>query len=272
MDNQDSPRDLIPLETATVRRYVVDGEWMYNVDDIIAFFKEDEVFYKNWWRSFSQKRDERGYQDQIKIIKVEAHEERVLNSTGVFRLVQGLKGKKADQVKNWIAQIAVERIQEELDPALAVDRAVKNWYSKGRTDAWIMERLRSLKVRRAFTDEMQLHGAVGREFSILTNIVHQGTFGISVKAHHELKSLDPTKSGLREEMSTTELLLLALGEHTSTVIAKAAPNKGITQATRACVTGGSIAGETRNRIEKEIGASVVTAERASEVFQQALPE
>lgn len=258
-----TPQDLIPLGKTTIRRYILNGEWVYNLDDLVDSLREDVIFFKSWWRDFSQKRDQRAYANQILTVIVKGKEERVLNATGVFRLVQGVKGKKAEEVKNWIAQIAVERVQEELDPGLAVDRAVKNWYARGRSDAWIMERLRTIKVRRAFTDEMQVHGAEGRDYAILTNIVHEGTFGISVKQHERLKSLPPEKSQLREEMTTTELLLLALGEHTSTMIAKASPAKCLNTATTACKTGGAIAGDTRRRIEEEIGKSVVTSERAS---------
>lgn len=259
-----TPVDLIPLGSIRVRRYVINGEWYYNLDDLIAWFSEDVDYFKKLWRSFTQKRDERGYADQILLRTTNGHEERLVNAVGVFRLVQGIKGKKADEVKSWLAQIAVERIQESIDPDVALDRIIKTWYSKGRSDAWILERLRSKKVRKAFTDEMQQHGARATDYPILSNIVHQGSLGISIAEHKELKALSPSSSELREEMTVTELILLTLGEHTSTIIAKAASEKNLSTAKSACVKGGNIAGDTRKRIERELGRPVVTSQRASD--------
>jgi hypothetical protein len=265
------PQDLLPLESRTVRRIVVDNEWLYCLDDVLDYFKEDVAFYKRWWRSFSQKRDENGYKTMIREVEMDGARLRVTNATGIFRLVQGLKGGRAEKVKTWLAHIAVERATEEINPSLAVERAVRVWFRRGRSDEWINERLRNLRVRRGFTDEMQCHGASTLDYAILTNIVHQGTFGISVRAHYALKEIVPAKTELREEMTTTELILLSLGEHTSTVLAQASPQKSIGVAKEACRKGGSIAGNARREIEAALGRPVVTSERASDQAQPSLP-
>jgi hypothetical protein len=267
----DVPQDLVPIENRHVRRFIINGEWVYAVDDILGYFKEDAPFYKAWVQAFLQKRDEKHFQGMIREIEVDGTTVRVTNAVGIFRLVQGIRGRRADRLKTWLAQIAVERATEEVNPSLAVERAVQTWYRRGHSDAWIDERLRNIRVRKSFTDELQAHGVRDKQYAILTNIVHTGTFGIGVKDHYELKGLAQSRAQLREEMTTTELILSSLGEHTSTMLAKAQPVKGYRAAEDACKRGGEIAGKTRQEIEKALGQSVVTALRASDLSQESLP-
>jgi len=63
---------------------------------------------------------------------------------GILRIVQSIPSPKAEPFKLWLARVGYERIQETIDPQIAVDRARKHWVKMGRSTKWIEMRMRGI--------------------------------------------------------------------------------------------------------------------------------
>jgi DNA-damage-inducible protein D len=243
--------------TERVRQVVRDTETWYSVDDILSLFEDDRVWWKKVLSRWVNGAATAEFEDLVRIFSRDGEELRFVNGVGVFRLIQDIPGKHAERLRRIIAERSFELAQEEADPELAVRRAINSYKRAGRTDDWIKARMRSIVSRHAFTDQMKESGAKEAvDYAILTNIVHEETFAVSIQHHKSVKMLK--KENLRDHMTELELTLSVLGEQTSTAVAKKRGAKNITQAKEACTAGGRIAGHARKQIEAEIGEDVVS--------------
>ena len=137
----------------------------------------------------------------------------------LLRIVQSIPSPKAEPIKLWLAKVGYERMQEMADPAQALDRARQTWQQQGRSDKWIAQRMTGQETRNKLTDYWSEHGIEkGREFAILTNLIHQEWAGLSVAEHKEAKGL--TSHNLRDHMSEAELIFTALAELSTRQIAE----------------------------------------------------
>jgi len=96
----------------------------------------------------------------------------------------------------------------------------------------------------------------GKEFAILTNIIHQEWSGIGVKEHKKLKQLK--SQNLRDHMSEAELIFTALAELSTRQIAESNQATGLNENKGAAKTGGNIAKKARKDLESKTGKKVVT--------------
>ena len=175
----------------------------------------------------------------------------------LLRLVQSIPSPKAEPIKLWLAKVGYERMQEMADPGLSLDRARQTWQQHGRSDKWIQQRMTGQETRNKLTDYWSEHGIQkGGEFAILTNIIHQEWAGVSVTQHKQMKGL--TSHNLRDHMSEAELIFTALAELSTRQIAESAQATGMTENKTAAQTGGHIARQARNQLERQTGKPVVT--------------
>ena len=79
----------------------------------------------------------------------------VANVEQLLRIIQSIPSPKAEPFKRWLAAVGAERIEETIDPEQTIDRALQTYQRKGYSDDWIQQRLMSIKVRNALTDEWQ---------------------------------------------------------------------------------------------------------------------
>lgn len=183
------------------------------------------------------------------------------NLQGIFRIIQSIPSPKAEPLKQWLAQIGSERIAETIDPELTIDRALETYVKKGYTREWINQRLQAIQVRKELTDEWQDRGVKrGWEFAILTDEITHAWTGMNTRQYKNLKGL--TKENLRDNMTTLELVLNMLAEATTTELSKATKPSTFSENRQVAQTGGTIAGNTRKEIEKKIGKSVISNQRA----------
>lgn len=183
------------------------------------------------------------------------------NLQGIFRIIQSIPSPKAEPLKQWLAQIGSERIAETIDPELTIDRALETYVKKGYTREWINQRLQAIQVRKELTDEWQDRGVKrGWEFAILTDEITHAWTGMNTRQYKNLKGL--TKENLRDNMTTLELVLNMLAEATTTELSKATKPSTFSENRQVAQTGGTIAGNTRKEIEKKIGKSVLSNQRA----------
>lgn len=183
----------------------------------------------------------------------------VATAQTLLRLVQSIPSPKAEPIKLWLAKVGHERMQEMADPALSLDRARATWQQHGRSDKWIQQRMTGQETRNKLTDYWREHGIEeGREFAILTNIIHQEWSGVSVQEHKAIKGLK--SHNLRDHMSEAELIFTALAELSTRQVAETSDASGLKENQTAAVVGGGIAKQARQQLERQTGRSVVTGD------------
>ncbi|HOQ81050.1 MAG TPA: hypothetical protein PLH63_08280, partial [Candidatus Cloacimonadota bacterium] len=174
---------------------------------------------------------------------------------------QSIPSPKAEPFKMWLAQVGKERIDETIDPELAIDRALSTYLRKGYTKEWINQRLQAIQVRKELTDEWEDRGVKqGVEYALLTDEISKAWSGMSTRQYKKYKGLK--KENLRDNMTTLELVLNMLAEATTTEISKTAEPETFEENKRVAKRGGQIAGNARKEIEKDTGKSVISKRNA----------
>ena len=181
----------------------------------------------------------------------------VVDLEGMFRIIESIPSKKAEPIKLWLARLGKERIDEEYDPEITINRALESYRRKGYSDDWINQRLKAIDARKEFTDELKNNGVESsKEFADLTNLLTKTWSGYSVKEYKSYKGL--TKENLRDNMTNMELVLNMLAEVTSTEISKSNDIKSKENAKESVIEGSTIAKNTREQIEAKTGKKIVT--------------
>lgn len=183
------------------------------------------------------------------------------NLKDVFRIIQSIPSPKAEPFKMLLAEVGKERIDEIIDPELTIDRALEGYARKGYSREWINQRLQAIQVRKELTDTWQDHGVkAGNEYAILTNEISKAWSGMTTREYKDFKGLK--KENLRDNMSTTELILNMLAETATKDIAEATNPQGLEENKQVAQDGGSIAGDARKSIEARTGKPVITSKNA----------
>lgn len=180
------------------------------------------------------------------------------NIQGMLRLIQSIPSKKAEPLKQWLAKVGAERLDEMADPELAMQRSISYYKAKGYTESWISQRMRSIEIRKDLTDEWQRSGiSSSKEYATLTNILTHAWSGITVPQYKKMKGLH--KENLRDNMTNTELALNQLAEVATTELSRATHPQGFDAAKDVTLQGGEIAGNARKDLEKRLGHSVLSS-------------
>ena len=188
----------------------------------------------------------------------------VMTTEQILRLIQSIPSKKVEPLKLWLAQVGKERIDETYDPEITINRALDTYRKKGYSEEWINQRLKTIDIRKEFTDELKQKGiSESKDFAILTNILTQVWSGYTVKEYKNLKGLK--KENLRDNMTNMELVLNMLAETSSTEISKSTNKKGFNNAKQSVIKGGNIAKIAKEQLEKETGKKVISGRNAREM-------
>ncbi len=175
----------------------------------------------------------------------------------MLRIIQSIPSPKAEPLKLWLARVGYERLEETADPELAINRALKTYLQKGYSRNWINQRLKSIEIRKALTDEWETRGVKeGIEFVILTDEISQAWAGLTTKQYKQLKDLK--KENLRDHMTNLELVLNMLGEVSTTEISKKEKPQTFEHNRRVAQKGGGVAGVARRKLEAETGRKVIS--------------
>jgi prophage antirepressor-like protein len=195
---------------------------------------------------------------------------------GVFRIIQSIPSKKAEPFKQWMAEVAAQRIDQMQDPELNFEQAYADYRRLGYSDKWINQRLRSIEVRKELTDEWDRAGVKeGQQYASLTDIITQGWSGKTTRQYKHYKGLK--KENLRDNMTNIELALNTLAEASVTEISKSKNPKGFRQSAAVAHEGSKIAGDARKQLEQRVGHSVISSAKAADYLPpvgdvQVLPE
>ena len=183
--------------------------------------------------------------------------------TGTLRLIQSIPSKKAEPIKQWLAQVGAQRIDQMIDPEQTFQMAIEDYRRQGYSDKWINERMRSIEMRKELTDEWQRSGITEkRDFAILTNVLTKAWSGMTTGEYKRHKGL--TKENLRDNMTNIELALNTLAEVTTTEYSRQSNPQTMEDNKRIAREGGEVAREARQTIEQRLGRSVISSEKASD--------
>ena len=185
---------------------------------------------------------------------------------GIFRIIQSIPSKKAEPVKKWLAEVGAQRIDQMIDPELTFQMAIEDYRRQGYSDRWINERMRSIEMRKELTDEWHRSGIhEPKDFAILTNVLTKAWSGMTTGEYKRHKGL--TKENLRDNMTNVELALNTLAEVATTEIARQRQTQGMRESRQAAQAGGQIAKNTRDDLERQLGRTVISSERASDYIK-----
>lgn len=243
-------------------------EWYFSIVDVVGSLTESNNPRDYWYRV--KKRMSEEEKSELSTIcrqlKLKAPDGKmrltdVADMQGIFRIIQSVPSPKAEPFKMWLAEVGKERIDEIINPELTIDRALEGYARKGYSREWINQRLQAIQVRKELTDTWQDHGVkAGNEYAILTNEISKAWSGMTTREYKDFKGLK--KENLRDNMSTTELILNMLAETATKDIAEATNPQGLEENKQVAQDGGSIAGDARKSIEDRTGKPVITSKNA----------
>lgn len=251
-------------------------DWYFSVVDVVGVLT-DQATPRNastYWAVLKKRLKDEGADELLtncKQLKMTAADGKkrltdVADTAGILRIIQSIPSPKAEPFKMWLATVGKERIDETIDPELAIDRAFETYQRKGYSTEWIQQRLLSIRVRNNLTDEWDKRGVQkGAEYAILTDEITKAWSGMKTRQYKNLKGLK--KENLRDNMSDLELVLTMLAEATTTEISKTAKPQGFKENMKIAREGGTIAGEARRNIEERTGKAVITSQNAIELNQ-----
>ena len=243
-------------------------EWYFSVVDVIGSLTESNNPRDYWYRvkkrmSEEERSELSTFCRQLKLKSTDgkSYKTDVADMQGIFRIIQSVPSPKAEPFKMWFAEVGKERIDEIIDPELTIDRALEGYARKGYSREWINQRLQAIQVRKELTDTWQDHSVKGgNEYAILTNEISKAWSGMTTREYKDFKGLK--KENLRDNMSTTELILNMLAETATKDIAEATNPQGLEENKQVAQDGGSIAGDARKSIEARTGKPVITSKNA----------
>ena len=247
-------------------------KWYFAIVDVIAVLT-DSVDPQNYWRVLKKRLRDEGNEtitncNGLKMLAADGKMRKtdVADVEQLLRLVQSIPSPKAEPFKLWLAQVGSERILETIDPELSIDRALETYVRKGYSREWINQRLQAIQVRKELTDEWQNRGVQkGLEYAILTDEITRAWSGLSTREYKRLKGLK--KENLRDNMSTTEIVLNMLAETSTTDISREEKPQTFSENRAVAQKGGEVAGIARRALEERTGRPVITSKNAMDFHQ-----
>ena len=252
-------------------------KWYFSVVDVCGVLTDskDALTARKYWNKLKQRLKEEGNETvtnchQLKMLAADGKMRLtdVADTEQLFRIIQSIPSPKAEPFKQWIAQVASQRIDQMQDPELSIEQAIIDYKRLGYSDAWINQRIKSIEVRKELTDEWKRTGVQeGLEYASLTDIITREWSGFSTKQYKQFKGLK--KENLRDNMTNLEIALNILAEASATELSKQRDPKGFNAQKRVAKDGGSVAKAARNQLESKLGHSIISPAKASDYL---LPE
>jgi hypothetical protein len=243
-----------------------DEKWWFSVLDIITILTDQPDYAKvrNYWKWLKKKLADEGSQlvsatNQLKMRAADGklYKTDVADTEQILRLIQSIPSKRAEPFKLWLAQVGSERLDETVDPELSIDRAIQNYRRLGYSENWINQRIKSIEVRKALTDEWDKSGVQrGQEYAALTDLMSKTWSGMNTREYKQHKGLK--KENLRDNMTNTELVLNMLAEVAATDISLVRNPQGLAASAQVAEEGAKTAKAARLQLEKSTGQPVVS--------------
>lgn len=244
-------------------------KWYFSVIDIIDVLTES-VDAKRYWSVLKVRLKKEGAEPTTicSTLKMPASDGKmrltdVADQEQMFRLIQSIPSPKAEPIKQWIARVASERINEIQDPEMAIERGYEYYRRKGYSEEWIKQRQQGISTRKGLTDEWQRCGVKDRQYATLTDILTKEWSGFTTREYKAYKGLK--KENLRDHMTNLETAVNTLAEAVTTELSKKNNPRTFDESRRVAKAGGSVAKKTRIDIERRLGKSIVSNANAKQL-------
>jgi hypothetical protein len=256
-------------------------KWWFSILDIIAILTDQSDYKKvrNYWKWLKNKLKDEGSENelvsntnQLKLLAADGkyYKADVADTEQILRLVQSIPSKKAEPFKMWLAKVGRERIDEIIDPEQSIDRAIQNYKKLGYSKDWINQRIKSIEVRKALTDEWDKAGVQqGKEYAFLTDLMTKTWSGMTTKQYKKHKNLK--KENLRDNMTNLELVINMLAEATTTELSSKSNPKNLRESSVVAHKGANVAKNARLEIERQ-GGKVISHQNAKQLGQRSKPK
>ena len=253
-------------------------EWYFSIVDVVAILtdQQDSKKASTYWSVLKGRLSKEGAGQpltkckKLKMLSADGktHPTDAATAETLFRIIQTIPSKKAEPFKQWMAQVAAQRLNQMQDPELNFEQAIADYKRLGYSDRWINQRIQTIRARKELTDEWNRAGVKeGQQYATLTDIITKEWSGKTTRQYKDFKGLK--KESLRDNMTTMELALNMVAEAATVEISKAENPKGFRQSANIAHKGGKIAADTRARIEAQTGKSIVSSEKASDYLPPA---
>ena len=254
-------------------------QWLFSIVDIVGVLTDsDYQTARKYWKVLKGRLAKEGNETvttcyQLKLLapdnKMRLTD--VVDTEQVLRLLQSIPSKKAEPFKLWLAKVGRERIDETVDPELSIDRAIQNYRRLGHSESWINQRIKSIEVRKALTDEWDHSGVQrGQEYATLTDLMTKTWSGMTTRDYKKYKDLK--RENLRDNMTNTELVLNMLAEVAATDISIARQPRGFSESAVVAKEGAKAAKVVREQIEKSTGKPTVSKLNAKDLGRRLLKQ
>ena len=237
-------------------------EWYFSIVDICGILTEQPDYdgARKYWKVLKGRLIAEGFElvsncYQLKMVSPKdgkKYSTDVTDMQQAFRIIQSIPSKKAEPFKQWMAQVAAERINQAIDPERSIDQAIADYRRLGYSEAWINQRIKTIEIRKGLTDEWKRGGVTQEvDFAFLTDLMSKTWSGLTTREYKKYKGL--TKENLRDNMTNMELLLNALAEQTATDLSKERNPEGLTATAHVAKDGAEVARNARADIEQRLG-------------------
>ena len=246
-----------------------DEKYYVSVIDIVRVLLDDEYQdSRNYWKVLKHRLKKEGNQTVTNCnqLKLKAQDGKyrltdVVDIEGMFRIIESIPSKNAEPIKQWLAHLGKERIDEVFDPSLTMQRAIDTYRAKGYDEAWISKRIKGIQERKRLTDIWKDGGVEKtREYAMLTNEIYKSWSGMKVNEYKVFKGI--RKESLRDNMTDIEVLLTDLGEIATRDIAESEHPQGFKENMKVARIGGQVASDARKSYEKATKKSAISNQNA----------
>ncbi len=247
-------------------------KWYFSIVDAVAVLT-DSPNPQTYWRVLKKRLKDEGNEtvtncNALKMLAPDGKMRKtdVADTEQLFRLIQSIPSPKAEPFKQWMAQVAAQRLDQLQDPELSIEQAMMDYKRLGYSDAWINQRLKSIEIRKDLTDEWKRRGLQeGVQFATLTDIIYSTWSGMTAKEYKQFKGLK--KENLRDNMTNRELVLNMLAELSTKDISESQNPETFGEHIDVARQGGEIARHARMELETKTGKPVVTSLNAKEALR-----
>ena len=238
-------------------------KYYISVVDVVGILSESKDGRK-YWNKVKQRIKEEGNETVTNChqLKLKARDGKyrltdVVDIEGMFRIIESIPSKNAEPIKQWLAKLGSERIDEVFDPSIGIQRLIDLYRSKGYDEAWISKRIKGIQQRKSLTDVWKENGVTeSYEYSILTNEIYKSWSGMTAKEYKQFKGL--RKESLRDNMNSIEVTLADLGEEATKRLAAKQKPQGLDSNIKVAKIGGNVAKVARDELEKQLGETIIS--------------
>ena len=242
------------FEKQEIRRRWYNEEWYFSVEDVVQALT-DSIDVKQYIKKLKARDMElnSNWGTICTLVEMKAKDGKIrkirtADTKGILRIIQSIPSAKAEPFKLWLAQVGSERLDEIINPELAINRAKETYIKKGYEETWVAQRLKSIDSRKELTDNWKERGAKDRDYAILTDEIYKNTFNINTAQYREIKGISKTKRNLRDSMGKLELAITNLAEVTANEMHNTNNSFGLKELKDDVQEAGKITGKARSEI------------------------